>query len=156
MALELGLKSDFQECYFQRISPRKQIRAKVLLQHLACVCNVTQSTSQVKFEACCPADALENGVKGKRDQVVIYVSQAIRGPVGLWPEPVSCQAKCWLMPGDPSPSWNYKFIDAYILQILQTEKATPPPPPLQGSPINNRLGEVHDSTQGQREGDRGP
>lgn len=88
---------------------------------------MTQSTSQVKFEACCPADALENGVKGKRDQVVIYVSQAIRGPVGLWPEPVSCQAKCWLMLGDPSPSWNYKFIDAYILQILQTEKATPHP-----------------------------
>lgn len=70
---------------------------------------------------------MENGVKGKRDQMVIYVSQAIRGPVGLWPEPVSCQAKCWLMPGDPSPSWNYKFTDAYILQILQIEKANPNP-----------------------------
>lgn len=44
-------------------------------------CNVTLPVSWVKYKAHFSVDAVGNRVNRRRDQVVIYVSQAVRG---LW------------------------------------------------------------------------
>lgn len=156
MVLELGLKSDFQEWYFQRISPRKQIRPKMtLIAPGICLwhqCDSARITGEIWSTLPCWCCG-ERGQGEERPSCYLCVPSN-KGPSGAvaWtcfmPSKILADAR-W-----PQP-----------LMKLQVHRCThpsgresqppPPPPPLQGSPIKNHLGEAQNSTQGHREGDGG-